>query len=222
MTLVKLEYDRAELSHKIKEFDSLLAEKDEFGEKELDRFLRDRPVLMAAYLTNSYNLTPPDQYSDKEFCIAGAFRTDFLYLWQKTKRVVAIELEPAERGSIFDQESDTKTLPWASRFNTGFNQIIDWMHWFDSTSPDERLRHFKTETYDFDGVLIIGRNKFLEKDEYTKKRYEWRKSSLSVDCNGKTKSIKIITYDDFLNELKEIELTYDSLHNFINKKSDGA
>jgi Shedu protein SduA, C-terminal len=74
-----------------------------------------------------------------------------------------VEFEDASETSIFKRA--VKVTPeWSLRFDHGSNQIIDWIYWFDNQRGTALyLSRFGVAPVQFVGVLIIGRDWFLEK-----------------------------------------------------------
>ncbi len=202
MSLVKMKPIKlSAVNRSVNQLRDLLSSRDELAERaHLDGFFRKRPWLLGFYVASADKTRGfPQYFSKKEFRIAGVFRTDFLYTWPTKKNVVAVEIEGAKKGSIFEVRSGK----WSKDFNCGFNQVIDWMHWFDSTSDVELKRHFDFAPKHFDGLLIIGRRKFVESKSILKERYDWRKNAMRVHIKDTVRTIKILTYDDLLDEITE-------------------
>jgi hypothetical protein len=216
MSLVGITIKGSDVEKSIDDLRALLSARAELGEKaHLDGFFRDRPWLLGFLVASAdRNRGFPEKHSDCEFRISGLFRTDFLYTWPSRGNVVAVEIEGAMANSVFYNDGTT-TLKWAPTFNRGFNQVVDWMHWFDSASDTERNRHFGFNPSHFDGLLIIGRRQFIDISPVETERFNWRKNSVRIHIRDTVRTIKILTYDDLLDEITDALSIYQEQRRFL-------
>jgi hypothetical protein len=102
----------------------------------------------------------------------------------------------------FDQRNglggNAPYFDWATRFEHGTSQIIDWIRIFDDHRQTSDFRaHFGIyENFDPQFLLVIGRDEFL--DPHMRARMKWRSKSISA-ANHR---IRCVTYDEVLGELK--------------------
>ena len=62
-----------------------------------------------------------------EFDIIGDYKADLVVGDNVTNSYCFIEFEDARKNSIFAQVGKKANLDWASRYNKGNSQIIDWL-----------------------------------------------------------------------------------------------
>lgn len=132
-----------------------------------------------------------------EFDFFGDYAAD-LALGDSTKREYCfIEFENAAPDSIFKRRGKKSSLDWSPRFDRGYSQIIDWFWKLHDMAATEtgRSRFGGASTFDYYGMLIIGRSHDL--DEIEKKRLEWRRKKVMVD----SKHVYCMTFDELYDEL---------------------
>jgi Domain of unknown function (DUF4263) len=117
----------------------------------------------AAALIGSYNfnLINPDQIAF-EFDVFGDHKADLVVGDSQRHQYCFVEFEDAAETSVFKKAAKV-TPEWSPRFDHGTNQIIDWIYWLDNqrgTAP--YLSRFGAAPIQFVGVLVIGRDRFLE------------------------------------------------------------
>ena len=168
---------------------SLLDGKAELSEREdIQPFFAAHPSLVA--LTGSLNtqLHRIDRLAS-EFDLFGNFRCDWVVGDSTSQTYTLVEFEDARRNSIFG--GGTKYHEeWGRRFEHGFSQLVDWFWALDAYrgNPDLRKR-FGAEPKQFFGLLIIGRDQFIEPDQ--RERLEWRTRAVPIGLNR----IPCITFD---------------------------
>jgi hypothetical protein len=100
------------------------------------------------------------------------------------------KFEDATETSIFTK-SATDTLDWSPRFHRAYSQIIDWIWWLDNQrSTAAYTSRFGVASIQFVAVLVIGRDRFLEKPLH-RERLTWRSEQVVVA--GRT--VNCVTYD---------------------------
>jgi Shedu protein SduA, C-terminal len=152
-----------------------------------------------AALIGRYNfkLITSDQIAF-EFDIFGDHKADLVVGDSRRNQYCFIEFEDGAETSVF-KKSGKATSEWSPRFDHGFNQIIDWIYWFDNqrgTAP--YLSRFGVAPIQFVAVLVIGRDRFLEKP-LDRERLVWRSEHVIVA----SRKVNCITYDQLYRDLSD-------------------
>jgi hypothetical protein len=161
-------------------------------------FFRENRNLAASigYLRSDCPLVDRIAY---EFDIFGDHAAD-LVVGDSTRQVYGfVEFEDAVPDSIFRREAKKSTLAWASRYERGCSQIIDWFWRLDDLAKTDTLRHrFEgAEAIRYYGLLVIGRTGHLEPLE--RARFAWRRDRVVVD----SRHIYCLTFDELYNDLRD-------------------
>jgi hypothetical protein len=143
-----------------------------------------------------------------EFMVFNDFRADLVVGDSVNRTYCFIEFEDATRNSIF-VESSRSTSDWSSRFEHGFSQIVDWFWKLDDFRNTAQSRAiFDSDSINFYGMLIIGRESFLSPID--KNRLRWRLNKVLID----SQKIICITFDQLARDLKDrlslYQLSYES------------
>ncbi len=186
------------------EFETLLSSKKELDEKlDILPFFRSRRHLSAFFGDYSVSMSKYDLL-EHEYTIYGDFRADLVVGDSKRHSFCLVEFEDAKPGSIF-RNSGRSTSTWSSRFEIGFSQIVDWLWKVDDVRNTAQARAiFGSDTFEFLGILVIGRDEFLSPLELA--RLNWRSSKVNVD----SKQIICMTYDQLARAMR------DTLNVFLN------
>ncbi len=169
-------------------------------------FFRDRKHL-SAFLGSYVTYFSRFDRIAFEYDVFGDFKADLVIGDSESKRYLFVEFEDANPSSIFDKKAGKATPEWSSRFDKGFNQLVDWF-WklSDMRQTRDFSNRFGSNVVDIYGMLVIGRMKDLDQRE--KDRFRWRRTKVLVD----TTHIICVTYDELLkdldNRLKYSELAY--------------
>lgn len=133
-----------------------------------------------------------------EYDLFGDFACDLaLGDWER-KAYCFIEFENAEPQSIFEKVGKKATRDWSRRFDHGSSQVIDWFHKLAKMTdhPDFEGR-FGKRSIDYDGALVIGRDKDLVATELL--RLEWRREHVVVS----SKRVRCVTFDELLRMMQQ-------------------
>ena len=181
----------------INDFHDLLESKEELSEKyEILPFFREREVLSSQIAAVFPELNVPNKIAF-EFDIFGDFACDLAVGNSDNNAYCLIEFEDARKNSLFQEETKYKPS-YGKRLEHGYSQIIDWFCKLDGLQrSQDMIDRYNASTVDFYGILIIGRNKFL--DSTLTRRLEWRSKNIVVN----SKRIYIYTFDEVLANLKE-------------------
>ncbi|MBY7859137.1 DUF4263 domain-containing protein [Vibrio fluvialis] len=174
------------------EFDALLKSKSEVGETELLQFFKQRDQLVLL-MGRVVGVDAPANFNE-ELPILGKYRADFVVADKSLKTFSFIEFENAKLDSIFQQRINkkTSTYPWASRFEHGYSQVIDWyLHLAANDHSTNMKAEFGHNTIKYSGALIIGRKDGLKLGD-CQERFDGRVERLLVD----SKHIVCYTFDD--------------------------
>jgi Domain of unknown function (DUF4263) len=134
-----------------------------------------------------------------EFDIFGDHAADLVVGDSNRQAYGFVEFEDAVPDSIFRKEAKKSTLVWASRYERGYSQIIDWFWKLDDLVKTNTMRHrFEgAESIHYYGLLVIGRSGHLQPLEQA--RFSWRRNRVVVD----SKHIYCMTFDELYNDLRD-------------------
>lgn len=197
-TFKKHSLDITELEKEIEDFENLLTQNKELDENnDVLPFFRKRNHL-SLFIGNYFpNLGLPNCLS-YEFSVLNDFKAD-IAVGNKRKSVFCfIELEDAKENSVFVKKGKKFTSEWATRFEKGYSQIIDWFWKIEGHQGDkEFIDIFDSREITYTGMLIIGRDNFLNTTE--RDRLSWRHDKVQVNSN----QVICLTYDELLADFKE-------------------
>lgn len=114
-----------------------------------------------------------------------------------------IEREDAAAGCLFRQQGRKATPEWATRFEHGLSQVIDWF-WklYEMAHTEEYEERFGSRRTSYFGLLVLGRNSHLAHPR-EQRRWHWRAAKVLVN----SLPIRFLTYDqldaDLASELDE-------------------
>jgi hypothetical protein len=192
----KIEPSIAEIRNELKEFRELLDENEELGEnKHILPFFRSHKQL-AAYL-GSFNTSASkiDRLSF-EYTIFGDYKADIVAGDSESGNYCFIECEDGKKNSIFKQ-TNRNTPEWSTRFEHGYSQILDWLYQYSVLSGNQILKNnFDGKEINFVGLLLIGRDKFLNYS--CQNRLRWRIKKVVVDSSH----IDCYTFDKLYHDLE--------------------
>jgi len=188
-------FDLAVCRQEVQDLKALLDSSADLAETAFHDFFASRSHLRA--LVGPYNpsLLSPDRLA-WQYPIFGDFRCDFAIGDWTRKAYTFVEYEDARPNSLFVKQGEKATRAWASRFDGGFSQIIDWFYKLQvmTDTPDMEARLGK-RSIRYTGVLIIGRDQHLQAGE--RLRLEWRQDHVVVN----SKHVVCVTYDQLLDDL---------------------
>lgn len=194
-----LSFDTKACASQLEEFETLLNTKGELSERNdiLPLFNRS-PSLSGLIGMNWPGMSMPNRIAF-EFDIFGNYRADLaLGLFKendKRNAFLFIEFEDARPNSIFRQVNRSKR-DWASRFEHGFSQLIDWSYALDDAEKSDTFEdRFGSRRIRYEMLLVIGRSQYLTPQDL--RRIEWRVDNVQVDGHR----IYVSTYDDLLEDL---------------------
>lgn len=195
--LRKIELLPAKISKQLKAFKSLLASKSSLGERELLDFFKNNDQLVPSMSSDVVPQLTHYDYIAREYDLFGDFTCDFVIGNRESRQPIycVVEFEDARPESIFKNKPGKHTSEWSPRFEQGFFQLVDWFHQLDDLKPTTLFRNKFGENPEFYGLLVIGRNQFLNDSE--RRRLNW--------CSGKIliNSCKIYckTFDDLYDDM---------------------
>ena len=194
--LLELEFEPRICRSQLAEFRQLLQSKQSLSERDdILPFFRERRHLSA--FVGSYH--PQINRFDRvafEYDIFGDFTADLVVGDSLKKSYCFVEFEDATPNSIFVAKAGKSSPEWSLRLEKGFSQIVDWFWKLDDLEKtDDFENRFNGRAIDYMGLLIIGRNEYLEPRE--RKRLAWRQQKIIVN----SKHIYCITFDDLYDDL---------------------
>jgi hypothetical protein len=203
--LSSFQFDIKSCLNDLSEFEALLKEKSELGERaDILPFFKAHLNLLAYVGSIAPGLASFNRV-DPEYTIYGDFRADAIVGdWDK-KSFCLIEFEDAKADSIF-KRTGRSTKEWSPRFEHGYSQVVDWMWKIDDFRQSGTGRSmFGSDTFDFTGMLIIGRDIFL--DEMDRLRLNWRTAKSVIN----SQKIVCMTFDQLASELRSSLATFGCL-----------
>jgi hypothetical protein len=193
------ELEKKQLRKELDELNSLLAQKSEIGETELLDFFKVRAQLILL-MGRVVGVDAPQKYNN-ELPLIGKFRSDFVVTNDSQSNYSFIEFEDAKENSIFNKTKNKKTsvYPWASRFEHGYSQVIDWyLHLSVNNQTQNMKAEFGAYKISYSGALIIGRKKSLSRGDCNE-RFEQRVEKSLID----SKHITCYTFDDLYEAMED-------------------
>jgi hypothetical protein len=195
-TFTPLAFDPIQAHKEVLELRDLLAGNPVLEEhKDLVPFFRNRPHLSALCGLYDLQIHRFDRIA-WEYELFGDFTCDLVVGDSETKGYCFIEFEDAGPRSLFVQQAQRAMRDWSPRFEHGYSQIIDWFYKLDDCkNSDDCEARFGKRTIDFTGVLVIGRQQYLQPGEAL--RLNWRRQHVIVH----SKRIICVTYDELVSTL---------------------
>jgi Domain of unknown function (DUF4263) len=193
---LKLNFDPVICRFQLEEFKELLQQKKPLSEKnDILPFFRERTQLSAFLGSYHTNIERLNRIAF-EFDVFGDFAADVAVGDFRKKSYCFIEFEDARLNSVFVSKTGKYCPDWSPRFEKGFSQIIDWFWKIDDLErTDDFENRFGARRIDYIGILVIGRNDYLEPRE--KKRLVWRQEHLVLN----SKHVYCVTFDDLYSDL---------------------
>lgn len=190
-----LSFDFQTFKRQIEEYEDFL-KKEELDEKrDIQPFFHARPLLSAQIGTFFSDLQIPDKIAF-EYDIFGDFACDLAVGNTKINAFCFVEFEDAKKDSLFRLETKYKPS-YGQRLEHGFSQILDWFCKIEALHGTQDVQdRFGAHKIEYSGLLIIGRNKFLNPS--LRYRLNWRAANVQIA----SKKISIITFDDLLTILQ--------------------
>jgi len=188
--LSKFQFSLDQCELELAEFGALLDSKDALSEKnDLLPFFAARPHLAAFAAFWNLHITEIDLFGF-EFDLFGNFRCDWATGHAQSGEFVLVEIEDARPHSIFGG-GDKYHEEWGRRFEHGYSQLVDWFWALDMYRDNVDFRkRFGGQLHSFSGLLLIGRNQYL--DDSMRERLHWRMQKVSINSN----KIVCMTFDD--------------------------
>lgn len=182
-----IKFNRAKTKTELKSFKNLLKRNHELKEREqILPFFKKRKNLSAFMGHVLQKIDPPEMVSH-EYTLWGQYICDLVIGSKTSGSVCFVEFEDGKRNSVFSGNGNNRN--WSRRFEHGFSQIIDWFNVLD-LQRDHLKTELGFEIKEYSGILVIGREKFLNDKE--RERMMWRSGKVRVD----SKDITVITYDE--------------------------
>lgn len=191
-----LEFDYAKCIEQTSEFGELLRTNEVLSEsRDILPFFKERKHLSAFLGSYAGGINNFDKYAH-EFSVFDDFRADLVVGDSRTNEYFFIEFEDAKQNSIFERNGEKVTLEWSKRFEHGYSQLVDWFWKLDDMGKTTEFKSkFGSELTNYHGMLVIGRDKFL--DYRGRVRLDWRRNKVLVN----SKSIICVTYDELFRQI---------------------
>ena len=178
---------------------------DERGAGGLLAFFTSRPNLVLLMSMIFLTGIVPAAYLP-ECSILHEFRADYVISNKERSKFVFIEFEHAKRSSIFCTKVMSKahhSYQWSRTFEHGFSQVVDWYFRLDDYRRTSRIEeHFGSSKMEYVGVLVLGRDCFLEQAGLMQ-RFEWRRRYTIIN----SQRLLCFTFDELARELRDTYAT---------------
>lgn len=193
---LSLDFEPRSCRSQLAELQQLLQSKPSLSERDdILPFFRKRHHLSAFVASYHTKINRFDRVAF-EYDLFGDFTADLVVGDSAKKSYCFVEFEDAKPNSIFETKVGKSSPEWSSRFEKGFSQIIDWFWKLDDLEKtDDFENRFNGRTIDYMGLLIIGRNEYLEPRE--RKRLNWRQQNIILN----SKHIYCLTFDELYDDL---------------------
>lgn len=132
-----------------------------------------------------------------EFDFFGDYAADLALGDSEKAEYCFVEFENAAPDSIFKKAGKKDSLEWATQFDHGYSQIIDWFWKLNDLARSDslRARFNHANSIEYSGLLVIGRSKGLK--ELENQRLIWRRTKVVVD----SRRIQCVTFDELHEDL---------------------
>jgi len=200
--LQPVDFDLGRAGEELREFEALLGARSELAERtDVLPFFNNRVQLTA--LVGSLSRPARCDAVAFEFNLFGAFVADAALAHRDNRAFTLIEFEDAAQDSLFARRRKRDTPHWSRRFESGFNQAIDWFWKLADQRQTAVFRDlFGSSEAQFDAVLVIGRDRHHSAADL--QRLEWRSQNVVVE----SKHIQVFTYDRLARDLR---IQFDTL-----------
>jgi hypothetical protein len=163
------------------------------GERALQKYIYPKDGLIAA-IGRSYGIQVGAIAS--EFNLFNEFWADLAIQSVDKRRILLIEMEPGHTTAIFKRKPKRQ---WASAFEHGYSQVVDWLYRLDDYRKTNQIAaKFNTkESVSLEGLIIIGRSAALDMED--RNRLDWRKGKSVID----SQHFMCATYDEVADQIAE-------------------
>lgn len=198
-TFTKHDFNPTACQREIAEFKVLLDSKSVLSEsKDILPFFRARPNLCAFMGTYAPYIEKFDRIA-YEYQIFGDFACDLVIGDSTRAWYCFVEFENASPTSIFEKKPPKTTPEWATRFEHGFSQIVDWFWKLEDMKLTIDLQsRFDANFIRYQGLLVIGRDDSGMELRDTHRK-SWRVDKVVID----SRSIICITFDQLYRDLND-------------------
>ncbi len=158
-------------------------------------FFRARSQLSLFLGAYAVNLDGYDRLA-YEYGLFGHFTADVVVADWVRRAYCFVEFEDAQENSVF-ASTPRHTREWGARFEHGFGQIVDWFWLLEAQRDTETFeRKFGARRIDATALLIVGRNAFIQPDDWPRLRR--RTNNVLVGAHP----VICRTYDEVLEGLR--------------------
>jgi antiviral defense system Shedu protein SduA len=192
---IEIELDRAVCRQQWTAYRDLLESKPELAERaDILPFFAQHEHLSALIGTYSPYVYRPDRVAF-EYELFGEYVCDLVIGDSAQGCYCFVEFEDATSTSIFRRTHRWRS-EWASRYEHGFSQIVDWLYALDDNRATTAfVDRFGRKDIKCSAIMIIGRSHYLNDSE--KRRLRWRHDRIMVD----SKPVFCFTFDEVLHDL---------------------
>jgi hypothetical protein len=193
----RIRFNLEQCRQELAAFRALLDGKQELEERaDIEPFFKASPQLSAFLGSYGWGITHCDLLAF-DYQLFGDFSCDLVVGDSARKSFGLVEWEDATAGSLFRQQGRKATPEWATRFEHGFSQIVDWFWRLDeAANPDEIEDRFGDRRPQYFGLLVAGRDAHLAHPR-ERRRLQWRTRKVQVNLLP----VWFVTYDQLYEDL---------------------
>jgi hypothetical protein len=134
-----------------------------------------------------------------ELDLGGFFGCDLVVGHSTRLHYLYVEFESGAPGSIFQNARNRRAKKLGSSFNSGLGQILEWF-WLNDrlTDPDYVTQRFGGRYSASAGLLVLGRDAYLDAHPLDRNRWDWIKAKFRTEP-----VIFFMTYDEMYEQLAQ-------------------
>ncbi|HXW26593.1 MAG TPA: Shedu anti-phage system protein SduA domain-containing protein [Xanthobacteraceae bacterium] len=150
-----------------------------------------------------------------EFDIAGRFRCDLVVGHSVRLHYLFVEFEGANPDSIFKSTRGRRAKKFGNEFTAGLGQLLEWFWWNGAPSNLDLVhQQFGGRYVASTGLLVLGRDAFIDSDMLDRNRWDWTKTQFRTNP-----LILLMTYDEMYRHLAQCIAGWkDDLHEMTSSK----
>lgn len=138
----------------------------------------------------------PDRMAT-EFDLGGRFTCDLVLGHSVRLHYLFVEFEGGDTNSIFKTVSGRRSKKFGDAFNAGLGQLLEWFWWNDASSKGDLVeKEFGGRYMAHAGLLVLGRDAFVDVDPLDRNRWDWIKAQFETHP-----LIFFMTYDEMYENL---------------------
>ncbi|MFN3014466.1 Shedu anti-phage system protein SduA domain-containing protein [Vibrio coralliilyticus] len=190
-------FDISQATDGLDKLDTLLSQKPEIGESELQNIFEENESLIFL-MGLEFDLVKPAIYN-AETSIFRKYRTDFVIASENGEQMSLVEFEEAKLESIFTMNENKRSVryDWSNTFEHGVSQISDWFYMLSRKNGTKDMEdEFGWQESKYKGFVVVGRDAGIGCSE-RRNRLGWRIANTVIN----SKHIDFYTFDSLYRAL---------------------